>query len=127
MRAARAARLFFLTQPIKFLIYGVVVAVPVVDAKTPYLLTTLMAGKGTITSNDFYFSLLFARIMVRSSYYLVFGLLSLSNQQGSKPSMEEVVQFLSQQVKVKSSVKAIWSSSAKADLLKMDSVSVQRS
>ena len=38
MRAARAARLFFLTRPIKFLIYGVVVAVPVVDAKTPYKL-----------------------------------------------------------------------------------------
>ena len=36
-RAARAARLFFHTRPIKFLIYGVVVAVPVVDAKTPYL------------------------------------------------------------------------------------------
>ena len=36
MRAARAARLFFLIRPIKFLIYGVVVAVPVVDAKTPY-------------------------------------------------------------------------------------------
>ena len=86
-----------------------------------------MAGKGRPTSNDFYFSLLFDRIMVRSSYYLVFGLLSLSNQQGSKPSREEVVQFLSQQVKVKSSVKAIWSPSAKADLLKMDSVSVQRS
>ena len=86
-----------------------------------------MAGKGRLTSNDFYFSSLFARIMVRSSYYLVFGLLSLSNQHGSKPSREEVVQFLSQQVKVKSSVKAIWSPSAKADLLKMDSVSVQRS
>ena len=35
MRAARAAQLFFHTRPIKFLIYGVVVAVPVVDAKTP--------------------------------------------------------------------------------------------
>ena len=35
VRAARAARLFFLTPPIKFLIYGAVVAVPVVDAKTP--------------------------------------------------------------------------------------------
>ena len=32
-RAARAARLFSLTRPIKFLICGVVVAVPVVDAK----------------------------------------------------------------------------------------------
>lgn len=65
------------------------------------------------------------RIMVRSSYYLVFGLLTLSNQHGSKPSREEVVQFLSQQVKVKSSVKAIWSPSAKADLLKMDSAFVK--
>ena len=34
-RAARAARLFFHTRPIKFLVYGVVVAVLVVDAKTP--------------------------------------------------------------------------------------------
>ena len=34
MRAARAAQSFFHTRPIKFLIYGVVVAVPVVDAKT---------------------------------------------------------------------------------------------
>ena len=33
---ARAARLFFHARPIKFLIYGVVVAVPVVAAKTPY-------------------------------------------------------------------------------------------
>ena len=36
MRAARAARLFFLTRPIKILICGVVVAVAVVDAKAPY-------------------------------------------------------------------------------------------
>ena len=35
MRAARAARLLFLIRPIKFLICGVVVAVPVVDAKGP--------------------------------------------------------------------------------------------
>ena len=35
VRAARAARLFFLTRPIKFLIFGVVVAVAVVDAKAP--------------------------------------------------------------------------------------------
>ena len=35
VRVARAARLFFHSRPIKFLIYGVVVAVPVVDAKTP--------------------------------------------------------------------------------------------
>ena len=34
VRAARAARLFFLVQPIKFLIYGAVVAVGVFDAKT---------------------------------------------------------------------------------------------
>lgn len=33
MRAARTARLFFLTRPIKFLICGVVVAVRVVSAK----------------------------------------------------------------------------------------------
>ena len=39
-RAARAARLFFHTRPTKFLIYGVVVAAPVVDAKTPYSLKT---------------------------------------------------------------------------------------
>ena len=40
MRAARAAQLFFHTRPIKFLIYGVVLAVPVVDAKTPYFHST---------------------------------------------------------------------------------------
>ena len=34
MRAARIARLFFL-RPIKFSIYGVVVAVPIVHAKAP--------------------------------------------------------------------------------------------
>jgi len=33
MHAARAARLFFLTQTLEFLICGVVVAVGVVDAK----------------------------------------------------------------------------------------------
>ena len=32
----RAARLFFHSRPIKFLIYGVVVAVPVVDAKRAF-------------------------------------------------------------------------------------------
>ena len=32
----RAAQLFFHTQPIKFLMYGVVVGVPVVDDKTPF-------------------------------------------------------------------------------------------
>ena len=36
MRAARAARLLFHALPIKFLICGVVVTVPVVDAKAPY-------------------------------------------------------------------------------------------
>ena len=36
MRAARAARLFFLSRPIKILICGVVVVVAVVDAKAPY-------------------------------------------------------------------------------------------
>ena len=36
VRAARAARLFtFVIQPMKVLICGVVVAVPVVDAKAP--------------------------------------------------------------------------------------------
>ena len=36
MRAARAARLFLLARPLKFLICGVVFAVSVVDAKAPY-------------------------------------------------------------------------------------------
>ena len=35
VRAARAARLRFVMQPMKVLICGVVVAVPVVDAKVP--------------------------------------------------------------------------------------------
>ena len=35
MRAARAARLFFLTRPIKFFICGVVVAVPLSMLKLP--------------------------------------------------------------------------------------------
>ena len=34
--AARAARLFFLTWPIKFLIFGLVIAVDVFDAEVPY-------------------------------------------------------------------------------------------
>ena len=34
-RAARAARIFFLIRPIKFLLSGVVVADPVIDAKAP--------------------------------------------------------------------------------------------
>ena len=33
VRAARAARLFFLIRPIKFFIWGIVIAIPVVDAK----------------------------------------------------------------------------------------------
>ena len=36
MRAARAARLFSLARPIKFLFCGVVVAVPVIDVKAFY-------------------------------------------------------------------------------------------
>ena len=36
MRAARVARLFSLARPIKFLICGVVFALPVIDAKAPY-------------------------------------------------------------------------------------------
>ena len=35
VRVARAARLFFLTRPNKFSIFGIVVTFPVVDAKTP--------------------------------------------------------------------------------------------
>ena len=69
------------------------------------------------------FIFIFGRIMVRSAYYLIFGLLSLSNQQDNVPSKEEVVQFLRQQVNVKSSMKAISTPLAKTDLLKMDSVS----
>ena len=38
IRAVRAARLFLLTRPIKFLICGVVVAVAVVDAKLPNII-----------------------------------------------------------------------------------------
>ena len=38
VRAARAARLFFVIQSMKVLICGVVVAVPVVDAKAPHYL-----------------------------------------------------------------------------------------
>ena len=43
VRAARAARLFLLARPIKLLIYGVVVAVPGVDAKAPYFLNNSRA------------------------------------------------------------------------------------
>lgn len=66
------------------------------------------------------------RIMVRSAYYLIFGLLSLSNQQDNVPSKEEVVQFLRRQVNVKSSMKAISTPLAKTDLLKMDSAFVKQ-
>ena len=38
VRTARAARLFVLIRPIKFLIYDVIVAVSVVDSKVPYYL-----------------------------------------------------------------------------------------
>ena len=61
--------------------------------------------------------------MVRSSHYLIFGLLSLSNQHGSMSSREEVVQFLKQQAHIMSPVKLITVPSAPAELLKMDSVS----
>ena len=61
--------------------------------------------------------------MVRSPYYLVFGLLSLSNHHGVVLSQEEVVQFLSQQVGISSPMKLITVPSAPADILKMDNVS----
>jgi len=50
VRAARAAQLFFHTRPIKFLIYGVVLAVPVVDAKTPYFNSTTVLRTLTLTN-----------------------------------------------------------------------------
>ena len=43
MRAARAALLISLARPIKFLICGVVVAVPVTDAKAPFVLFEAVA------------------------------------------------------------------------------------
>ena len=49
VRAARAARLFSLARPINFLICGVVVAVPVTDAKAPYLANT--TGRTARTSS----------------------------------------------------------------------------
>ena len=61
--------------------------------------------------------------MVRSPYYLVFGLLSLSNHHDVVLSREEVVQFLSQQVGISSPMKLITVPSAPADILKMDNVS----
>ena len=50
MRAARAARLFFLPRPIKFLICGVVVAVAVVDAKGLAKLANIVAE--TVIAGD---------------------------------------------------------------------------
>ena len=52
MRAARAARLFFRTRPIKFLIYGVVVAVAVVDAKAPYCLALKLPQETNHVTNQ---------------------------------------------------------------------------
>ena len=60
---------------------------------------------------------------MRSSYYLIFGLLSLSSQHGSLSSREDVVQFLCQQVGIKSPMKLVTAPSAPAELLKMDNVS----
>ena len=45
MRAARAARLFFLTRPIKFLTFGSVVAVDDVDVSTPFFPTMATVNK----------------------------------------------------------------------------------
>ena len=65
------------------------------------------------------------RIMVRSSYYLIFGLLPPSNHHhGSLSSREDVIQFLSQQADIKTTMKLITAPSAPAELLKMDSVSL---
>ena len=44
MRAARTARLFFHTRPIKYLTCGVVVAVPVIYAKAPYFFAGEVGG-----------------------------------------------------------------------------------
>ena len=63
------------------------------------------------------------RIMVRSSYHLIFGLLSPSNHHhGSLSSREDVIQFLSKQADIKTTMKLITAPSAPAELLKMDSV-----
>ena len=62
--------------------------------------------------------------MVRSSYHLIFGLLSPSiHHQGSLSSREDVIEFLSQQADIKTTMKLITAPSAPAELLKMDSVS----
>ena len=70
-------------------------------------------------------SIFTCRIMVRSSYHLLFGLLSPSNHyhDGSLSSREDVIQFLSQQADIKTTMKLITAPSAPAELLKMDSVS----
>ena len=58
MRVARAARLFFLTRPIKFSICGVVVTFPVVDAKTLYYhCVTEIACLPTVASVDVFHSI----------------------------------------------------------------------
>lgn len=64
-----------------------------------------------------------SRIMVRSSYHLIFGLLSSNHHHGSLSSREDVIQFLSQQADIKTTMKLITAPSAPAELLKMDSVS----
>ena len=51
MRAARAARLFFFMQPIKFLICGFVVAVNVVDAKGDVTVALKVSGEGVTRTN----------------------------------------------------------------------------
>lgn len=66
------------------------------------------------------------RIMVRSSYYLIFGLLSLLNQHGGLSSREEVVQFITQQVGIKSTMKLITTPSAPAEILKMDNAFIKQ-
>ena len=80
-----------------------------------------------VTCDPFLFtaiSIFTCRIMVRSSYHLIFGLLSPSNHHhGSLSSREDVIQFLSQQANIKTTMKLITAPSAPAELLKMDSVS----
>jgi len=62
--------------------------------------------------------------MVRSSYHLIFGLLSPSiHHHGSLSSREDVIEFLSQHTDIKATMKLITAPSAPAELLKMDSVS----
>lgn len=61
------------------------------------------------------------RVMVRSAYYLVIGLLSPSSYQGSLSSRDDVVHFISKQADIKAPVKLITTPSVPAELLKMDS------